>query len=80
VDPVDGRAERLVASCLVGDVAHAEPERDIWMARDDPARGVERAVDVAERADYAGSKDPAYFVVCAGTSRSALSQMKSLLL
>jgi hypothetical protein len=40
------------------------------MGGDDRARGVERAVDVAERA-YLGD---------AGTSRSVLSQMKSLLL
>jgi hypothetical protein len=43
------------------------------MARDDPARRIERAVDVAERAE-------GYLLTCAGTSRSVLSQMKSLLL
>ena len=43
------------------------------MARDDAARGGEIAVDVAECAD-------GYLAVCAGTSRSVLSQMKSLLL
>ena len=47
VDPVDASAERLVAAGFVGDVADAEPERDLGMARDDRARGVERAVDVA---------------------------------
>ena len=82
VNPVDIGAERFVAAVLVRDVADTEPERNIGMARDDRARGVELAVDVAERAeaesDVAGSKDPAYF--CAGTSRSVLSQMKSLLL
>ena len=73
VDPVDRGAERLVASVLVGDVADAEPEEEVGMARDDAARGGEIAVNVAERAD-------GYLAVCAGTSRSVLSQMKSLLL
>ena len=41
------------------------------MARDDGPRRVERAVDVAENP---------YLLVPAGTSKSALSQMKSLLL
>ena len=80
VDPVDRRAERLVASRGVGDVTDAEPGGNIGMPRDDLARGAERAMDVAERAYDAGSEDPAYFVVWAGTSRSVLSQMKSLLL
>ena len=70
VNPVDARAERLVAAVLVGDVADAQPERDVGMRSDDGARRVERAVDVSESA-YLGD---------AGTSRSALSQMKSLLL
>jgi hypothetical protein len=43
------------------------------MSRDDRARRVERAVDVSEGAEN-------YFVVWPGTSRSVLSQMKSLLL
>jgi len=73
VDPVDRGAQRFVAPVLVGDVADAEPEGDVGMARDDAARGGEIAVDVAERAD-------GYLAVCAGTSRSVLSQMKSLLL
>ena len=73
VDPVDRSAERLVAPVRVGDVADAEPEGDVGMARDDAARGGEIAVNVAERAD-------GYLAVCAGTSRSVLSQMKSLLL
>ena len=72
VDPVDRSAERLVAPVRVGDVADAEPEGDVGMARDDAAGGVEAAVDVAERADD--------YLLCAGTSRSVLSQMKSLLL
>ena len=47
VNPVDAGAERFVAPVFVGDVADAEPERDLGMARDDRPRGVERAVDVA---------------------------------
>ena len=43
------------------------------MAGDDLAGRVERAVNVAERAER-------YFVAWAGTSKSVLSQMKSLLL
>jgi hypothetical protein len=70
VNPVDAAAERLVAALLVGDVAHAQPEWNAGMRRDDLPRGVERAVDVSERA-YLGD---------AGTSSSVLSQMKSLLL
>jgi hypothetical protein len=72
VNPVDRRAERFVSAAGVGDVPDAEPERNLGMVRDDGPRRVECAVNVPERADY--------FVVCAGTSRSALSQMKSLLL
>jgi len=56
---------------VVCDITDAEPERNLRMRSDDGARRVEGAVDVAERADYLGD---------AGTSRSALSQMKSLLL
>jgi hypothetical protein len=63
VDPVDGSAQRFVAAVLIGDVADTEPEWDFGVPRDDGARGVERAVDVAERADDAGAEDPAYFVV-----------------
>jgi hypothetical protein len=48
VDPVDRRAEGFVTSLLVGDVADAQPERNLGMARDDRPRGVERAVDVAQ--------------------------------
>jgi hypothetical protein len=73
LDPVDRRAERLVAALIVGDVADAQPERNLGMARDDTARRIERAVDVAESAET-------YLLTCAGTSRSVLSQMKSLLL
>jgi hypothetical protein len=47
VNPVDGDAERFVPSGIIGDVADAEPERNIGMPRDDAARGVERAVNVA---------------------------------
>jgi hypothetical protein len=47
VDPVDRRAERFVTSVFVGDVADAQPERNLGMARDDRPGGVERAVDVA---------------------------------
>jgi hypothetical protein len=47
VDPVDRHAERFVMSLLVGDVADAQPERNLGMARDDRPGGVERAVDVA---------------------------------
>jgi hypothetical protein len=71
VNPVDVRAERLVSAPIVGDIADAQPDGDVGMFRDDRPGRVERAVNVAERA---------YLVVSAGTSRSALSQMKSLLL
>jgi hypothetical protein len=47
VDPVDRSAERFVTSLFVGDVADAEPERNLGMERDDRPGGVERAVDVA---------------------------------
>jgi hypothetical protein len=70
VDPVNGRAERLVGAGGGRDVADAQPEWNLRMRRDDRARRVEGAVNVSERA-YLGD---------AGTSRSALSQMKSLLL
>ena len=70
VNPVDRRAERVVRARLGRDVADAQPEGNLRMRRDDPARRVERAVDVSER-PYLGD---------AGTSSSVLSQMKSLLL
>lgn len=63
VNPVDARAERLVASGFIGDVTDTQPERNLWMARGDLSCGPERAVDVAESADDAGSEDPAYLVV-----------------
>ena len=50
VDPVDPCAERLVSAEFVGDVADAQPDRDLGMPPNDGARRVERAVDVAERA------------------------------
>jgi hypothetical protein len=84
VDPVDRRTERFVVPRFVGDVADAQPEGDLGMPGDDPARGVERAVDVAQDAE--GYRDDAGRVVAvvvvpgAGTSMSVLSQMKSLLL
>jgi hypothetical protein len=46
------------------------------MPLDDPASLLEAAVNVAERPEA----DQPAFVVAAGTSRSVLSQMKSLLL
>ena len=70
VNPVDARAERFIRAGLGRDVADAQPERNVGMRSDDGACGVECAVDVAE-CPYLGD---------AGTSRSALSQMKSLLL
>ena len=73
VNPVDAGAERLVAPRLVGDVPDTEPERDLRVLRHDGARAVEGAVNISERAEN-------YFVVWPGTSRSVLSQMKSLLL
>jgi hypothetical protein len=82
VNPVDGSAKRLITAVVGGDVANAQPEGNAGMPRDDVARRGEVAVDVAERAEdgrSAGGCDPPYFV-CAGTSRSVLSQMKSLLL
>jgi hypothetical protein len=47
VNPVDAGARGFVASLFVGDVADAEPERDLGMPRDDRPGRVERAVDVA---------------------------------
>jgi hypothetical protein len=47
VDPVDRRAERLVAAVIGRDVADTEPERRLGVARDNRPRRVERAVDVA---------------------------------
>jgi hypothetical protein len=47
VYPVDTAAERLIAPGVVGDVADAEPDRNLGMARDDGPRRGERAVDVA---------------------------------
>jgi hypothetical protein len=47
VNPVDRRAERFVTSLFVGDVANAQPERDLGMPRDDRPRAGECAVDVA---------------------------------
>jgi hypothetical protein len=47
VDPVHRRAERLVRAALRRDVADAQPEWDAGVARDDPARVLERAVDVS---------------------------------
>jgi hypothetical protein len=70
VDPVDGRAERLVGASVRRDIADAQPEWNLGMRRDDRPGRVERAVDVAER-PYLGD---------AGTRSSVLSQMKSLLL
>jgi len=46
VNPVDGSADRLVAAVLVGNVADAEPERDLGVPRDDRAGWLERAVDI----------------------------------
>jgi hypothetical protein len=48
VDPVDAAAERLVGAGSVRDVADAEPERNLGVARDDGSRGVECAVNVAQ--------------------------------
>jgi len=47
VNPVDAGAEGLVSTLFVGDVADAEPEGNLGVARDDGSRGVECAVDVA---------------------------------
>ncbi len=47
VNPVNRCAERLVAARIIGDVADAQPEGNLGMARGDRARGVEGAVDVA---------------------------------
>jgi hypothetical protein len=84
VNPVDRGAGGLVAPVLSGEVSDAQPERNLGMPRDDRPRGVERAVNVAQ--DPEGYRDDAGRVVAvavvpgAGTSRSVLSQMKSLLL
>ena len=84
MDPVDGSAEGFVSSPFVGDIADAQPERDLGMLRDDRPGRLERAVDVAEGPE--GYRDDAGRVVAvvvvpgAGTSMSVLSQMKSLLL
>jgi hypothetical protein len=78
VNPVDRRAERLVAAVLVGDVADAQPERDVGMARDDRraasnAPWMSPSAPKTWRRGLRGWCRPA-------PSRSALSQMKSLLL
>jgi hypothetical protein len=79
VDPVNRRAEGLVAASLIRDVADAQPERNVGVPGDDGASGAERAVDVAESAELRDfPRFPDYLP--AGTSRSVLSQMKSLLL
>jgi hypothetical protein len=76
LDPVDRRREGFVPSGCIGYVADAQPERDVRMPSDDPACLLESPVDVAERP----KTDQPALVVAAGTSRSALSQMKSFLL
>jgi hypothetical protein len=47
VDPVDGSADGFIPAGFVGDVADAQPERNLGMAGDDRPRRIERAVDVA---------------------------------
>jgi hypothetical protein len=47
VDPVDGSADGFIPATFVGDVADAQPERHLGMARDNRPGGVERAVNVA---------------------------------
>jgi hypothetical protein len=47
VNPVDGRAERFVASVFGREVADAQPERNVRMAGDDAPRVGKRAVDIA---------------------------------
>ena len=47
VDPVDGRADGLVAAGVGCEIPDAQPERNLGMARDDLSRRIERAVDVA---------------------------------
>jgi hypothetical protein len=49
VDPVDRRTKRFVASLFIGDIADAQPERNLRMAPDDAPGGLERPVDVAKR-------------------------------
>src|SRR4051812_46837026 len=49
VDPVDRTAQRLVEPRVGGDVADAQPERHVRMARDNAASGQEIAVHVAKR-------------------------------
>jgi hypothetical protein len=94
VDPVEAGAERFVTSVFVGDVADAEPERNLGVPRHNGPRGVECAMDVAQDPEGyrpegyrpEGYRDDAGRVVAvvvvpgAGTSMSVLSQMKSLLL
>ena len=48
VNPVDRRADGFVAAALVSDVAYAQPEWNLAVARDDRPRTVERAVNVSE--------------------------------
>ena len=66
---VERRGWLRVGTGAACNVADAEPERHLGVPLHRAAHGVEVSVDVGERADY-----------FAGTSRSALSQMKSSLL
>jgi hypothetical protein len=52
VDPVDRRAERLVAPFVCCDIPDAQPERHLGVPRDHVARGVEFAVDVSQGSEY----------------------------
>ena len=84
VNPVERGGERLIAARVGRDVADAQPERNLRVPPDNRPRGVERAVNVSEDAegyrDDAGRVVDVAVVPGAGTSRSVLSQMKSLLL
>ena len=95
LDPVERRERREVLAVVAGDVADRHPERHVGVPRHDVLDGVERAVDVAERADLhvsgrrlGGWGWPASSLclrrrrgaAVAGTSRSVLSQTKSSLL
>ena len=73
-DPVKGRVEGFVATVGVGYIANAKPGPDVGMLPHDAAHAGEISVNIAKGADLI------HLLVVAGTSRSALSQMKSLLL
>ena len=79
LDPVERRARTRILAVFGREVAGTDPERDLGMARHHAIERVEVAMKIADGAEYhrrAGVTASAG----TGTSRSFLSQMKSLLL